>query len=251
VSAAAQAEEDGPAADGGQGAAEHGAVWRFGARNASDGPGAETTGQETTGPEAAKPRRSESPLAPGRHEGAWDRWSGRGVPAAREPRENRWATEADVYGTGGDAWNEPSIWLRGRFTPDDPGSAYPDGRHHDDYPGAPRHGNAYDSARHDSDSGYGMPSQRGYEPPFTRPAPAPRAYPGPVPAGLEVGPAASPGRGATAGYVIVIPGTPRYHKPGCLLIRFLGKDDTESVSRREAEDAGCAPCRACQPDKGE
>jgi hypothetical protein len=49
--------------------------------------------------------------------------------------------------------------------------------------------------------------------------------------------------------VIVVSGVPRYHRPGCILIRFLGEDDVESVTREAAEASGCVPCRACQPDK--
>jgi hypothetical protein len=48
--------------------------------------------------------------------------------------------------------------------------------------------------------------------------------------------------------VVVVPGVPRYHRSGCILIRFLGDDDVESVTREAAEARGCAPCRACQPE---
>jgi hypothetical protein len=49
--------------------------------------------------------------------------------------------------------------------------------------------------------------------------------------------------------VSVVPGIARYHKSGCILIRFLGEEDLETVSRAAAEASGCAPCRACRPDK--
>ncbi len=49
--------------------------------------------------------------------------------------------------------------------------------------------------------------------------------------------------------VTVVPGITRYHRAECILIRFLGPDDLELMTRRAAEDAGCAPCKACQPDK--
>jgi hypothetical protein len=49
--------------------------------------------------------------------------------------------------------------------------------------------------------------------------------------------------------VTVVPGIPRYHRRGCILIRFLSDDDLETTTRREAEAAGSVPCKACQPDK--
>ena len=51
------------------------------------------------------------------------------------------------------------------------------------------------------------------------------------------------------GQVAVVPGVPRYHRRGCILIRFLSDGDLETTSRREAEAAGLVPCKACQPDK--
>jgi hypothetical protein len=62
------------------------------------------------------------------------------------------------------------------------------------------------------------------------------------PQGRASGPGPEPGR------VIVVSGVPRYHRPGCILIRFLGQDDVESTTREAAEASGCVPCRACQPD---
>jgi hypothetical protein len=47
----------------------------------------------------------------------------------------------------------------------------------------------------------------------------------------------------------VVPGVPRYHRSECILIRFLGPDDLEIMTKQAAEDDGCMPCRACQPDK--
>jgi hypothetical protein len=49
--------------------------------------------------------------------------------------------------------------------------------------------------------------------------------------------------------VSVVPGIARYHKADCILIRFLSDEDLELTSRREAEASGCAPCRACRPDR--
>jgi ribonuclease E len=78
----------------------------------------------------------------------------------------------------------------------------------------------------------------------------------PVPAGpADAGTAAADGAADTApglgpeDQVSVVPGIARYHKADCILIRFLGEDDLEVLTRREAEATGCAPCRACRPDR--
>jgi hypothetical protein len=49
--------------------------------------------------------------------------------------------------------------------------------------------------------------------------------------------------------VTVVPGVARYHRSECILIRFLGPDDLDIMTRQAAEADGCVPCRACQPDK--
>jgi hypothetical protein len=49
--------------------------------------------------------------------------------------------------------------------------------------------------------------------------------------------------------VVIVPGVARYHRTGCILIRFLGGDDLETLTAQAAEAKGCAPCRACEPDK--
>jgi hypothetical protein len=49
--------------------------------------------------------------------------------------------------------------------------------------------------------------------------------------------------------VTVVPGVARYHRSECILIRFLGPDDLDIMTRQVAEADGCVPCRACQPDK--
>jgi hypothetical protein len=51
------------------------------------------------------------------------------------------------------------------------------------------------------------------------------------------------------GLVTVVPGIARYHRAQCILIRFLGADDLETMTRSAAEDADLVPCRACQPEK--
>jgi hypothetical protein len=48
---------------------------------------------------------------------------------------------------------------------------------------------------------------------------------------------------------LVVPGIARYHKSGCILIRFLGEEDLQTMSRAAAEESGCVACRACRPDK--
>jgi hypothetical protein len=49
--------------------------------------------------------------------------------------------------------------------------------------------------------------------------------------------------------VTVVPGVARYHRSGCILIRFLGAGDLEIMTRQEADEAKFAACRACQPDQ--
>ena len=49
--------------------------------------------------------------------------------------------------------------------------------------------------------------------------------------------------------VTVVPGVPRYHDAACILIRFMGKDDLETMSMAAAKEAGCTPCRACLPEQ--
>jgi hypothetical protein len=45
----------------------------------------------------------------------------------------------------------------------------------------------------------------------------------------------------------VVPGVPRYHDEDCILIRFMADDDLQKMTLRQATEAGCTPCRACQP----
>ena len=49
--------------------------------------------------------------------------------------------------------------------------------------------------------------------------------------------------------VTIVPGVARYHRRGCILIRFLSDGDLETMTRREAEATGSVACKACQPDK--
>jgi hypothetical protein len=49
--------------------------------------------------------------------------------------------------------------------------------------------------------------------------------------------------------VSVVPGIARYHRSECILIRFLGTSDLETMTRRDAEQAGCVPCKACRPEQ--
>ena len=48
--------------------------------------------------------------------------------------------------------------------------------------------------------------------------------------------------------VTVVPGVPRYHRRDCILIRFMGDNDLQKMPAEAAREAGCTPCRACQPD---
>ncbi len=87
--------------------------------------------------------------------------------------------------------------------------------------------------------------------------PGPQDKPEPVPA--TAGPATGDSAGDSAldesalggsSQVTVVPGIARYHRTQCILIRFLGSDDLETMTREAAENAALAPCRACQPDQG-
>jgi hypothetical protein len=49
--------------------------------------------------------------------------------------------------------------------------------------------------------------------------------------------------------VTVVPGVARYHRSECILIRFLGADDLDIMTKQEAVDAKFIACRACQPDQ--
>ena len=49
--------------------------------------------------------------------------------------------------------------------------------------------------------------------------------------------------------VIIVQGIGRYHRSGCILIRFMGSEDLESMTLRAAEEAGCVPCKACRPEQ--
>jgi hypothetical protein len=73
--------------------------------------------------------------------------------------------------------------------------------------------------------------------------------PKPDAAGPDAPGAAAPESGSPGGPdVKVVPGVPRYHRADCILIRFLGDEDLETTSLEQARQAGCTPCRACQPD---
>jgi len=68
-----------------------------------------------------------------------------------------------------------------------------------------------------------------------------------TPSGAEKSGAAAPATDGNA--VVIVPGVARYHRTGCILIRFLGGDGLETSTAQAAEAKGCAPCRACEPDK--
>lgn len=61
----------------------------------------------------------------------------------------------------------------------------------------------------------------------------------------DTGPAAG---ASDSNQVTVVPGVPRYHEQNCILIRFMDDGDVQKMTVREAAEAGCTPCRACQPD---
>ena len=82
------------------------------------------------------------------------------------------------------------------------------------------------------------------EPAEAEAAEAEPAEPEPEPATPEPAGASEP-----AGQpVTVVPGVPRYHRSDCILIRFMGDNDLQKMPVEAAREAGCSPCRACQPD---
>ena len=46
----------------------------------------------------------------------------------------------------------------------------------------------------------------------------------------------------------MVPGVPRFHRSDCILIRFMGEGDLQRMPVERAKEAGCTPCRACQPE---
>jgi len=49
-----------------------------------------------------------------------------------------------------------------------------------------------------------------------------------------------------AGYVLVVPGRPRYHVDGC---RYVSGKDVEELDVRDARDEGFSACGVCRPDE--
>jgi hypothetical protein len=75
-------------------------------------------------------------------------------------------------------------------------------------------------------------------------SPQPAATPVAADAGPDLQAPENPQRTVT-----VVPGVPRYHNASCILIRFMGEGDLETMTLAAARDAGCTPCRACLPDQ--
>ncbi len=169
--------------------------------------------------------------------------------------------ESDVARTGESGPDEsgpdesgPDVAGAGEATPDEAG--------HDDVPDKPgpdgpglvlagggqaeAAGAAADMAEADLAAADGTTSQAGAVTGATEEAAGDQA-------GGEGG--ASPGdaTGGSAGTlgdeVAIVPGVARYHRPDCILIRFLGDGDLESATRQQAEARGCVPCKACEPGK--
>ena len=67
--------------------------------------------------------------------------------------------------------------------------------------------------------------------------------------GADTGRATDDRAAALDDEVTLVPGVARYHRRGCILIRFLSDGDLETTTRRKAEAARSVPCKACQPDK--
>lgn len=132
------------------------------------------------------------------------------------------------------------------------------------HPQAPQPPRASQPAQRPDAPGRYPPASGG---PVARPRPAPAVPAGPagdetlVPAGRQASASPAAAAAASAGpartdpapagdsdaEVLVVPGIARYHRPGCMLIRFLGDEDTERTSRADAEASGSVACRACRP----
>jgi hypothetical protein len=98
----------------------------------------------------------------------------------------------------------------------------------------------------------GTASALNSEPPTVgRPAftPAEDTHPEPEPLLTDGEPpsADSPDATEAEGLVSVLHGVPRYHRPDCVLIRFMPEDDIKRLPAAQAKADGCTPCAACQP----
>jgi hypothetical protein len=124
-------------------------------------------------------------------------------------------------------------------TPEHAGPATPTGR-------AEHAGNGGPAVHHDpaEKAGSGLADEGDNARPTGADATADR----PAAAGPGDRPAKTPAISPTAD-VTIVPGVARYHRSQCILIRFLGPDDLEIMTRQAAEAGGCVPCRACVPDQ--
>jgi hypothetical protein len=123
--------------------------------------------------------------------------------------------------------------------PERAGPATPTGR-------AEHAGNGGPAAHHDpaEKAGSGLADERDK----ARTAGADATADRPAAVGSGDRPAQTPAVSPTAD-VTIVPGVARYHRSECILIRFLGPDDLEIMTRQAAEAGGCVPCRACVPDQ--
>jgi hypothetical protein len=62
-------------------------------------------------------------------------------------------------------------------------------------------------------------------------------------------PGGGPARRSPDTEVIIVQGIGRYHRSGCILIRFMGSEDLQAMTLRAAEESGCVPCKACRPEQ--
>lgn len=88
----------------------------------------------------------------------------------------------------------------------------------------------------------------GPSPVATKPG-APRRTAAAAAAAAGTGPAVAGAGAATrprrAGSVVVVPGRPRFHKPGCRFVRDA--EDAESLTANQAAKKGYSACGACKP----
>jgi hypothetical protein len=138
---------------------------------------------------------------------------------------------------------------------DDRAAAAPDAARSDTGPAAGRDRTAANPAERDARAGPAEP-----EPAEAKPISAAAdhaALDGAAVAGPEAEDESPAGTAVRDGHaaqgpdteVTVVPGITRYHRGQCILIRFLGPEDVQTMTLQAAEMASYVPCRACRPEQ--
>ena len=203
------------------------------ARGGRDQPSAQRAGPAVaTGPAAPASRATPEHAGPATPEDA-----GPAGPEHAGPADP--ATPEDAGPPGPEPADPATLEHADPTTPEHAGPATPTGR-------AEHAGNGGPAVHHDpaEKAGSGLADEGDNARPTGADATADR----PAAAGPGDRPAKTPAISPTAD-VTIVPGVARYHRSQCILIRFLGPDDLEIMTRQAAEAGGCVPCRACVPDQ--